>query len=152
MTTLRDAIIASTATMLAVAVGISFLVMWGNMPAQAFVSYSLVEIQDTSALCPGDVIRGKLAAEIKKPAVVDVYVTWSREDGSNVVGQEQYLGVRAFAQPVRFYQELVWVVPDFPPGTYERVTSITNRFADVRPWFVRIPFVIRDDCKKEEEQ
>lgn len=147
MTKLRHYAWGSIGTMIIAAILAGIVIFMGNRPLEPFVSYKISEIGLTSDLCPGDIVPTKVDAVIRSPSVVNVSVTFAQANGLNLVGTQQELGVRVFDKPTSFVQDISWVVPELPPGDYIRVTAITSQFADVKPWFLRIPFSIREGCR-----
>lgn len=103
------------------------------------------------SLCPGDVIDDfEFVWEVKRPAVIFVVASHLRASGS----RDTAIGARAgeiFVTGIPSARTITdndasFIIPDLPPGDYERVLSIGTFSEDSKQAFLIMPYTVRDDC------
>lgn len=107
-----------------------------------------VVIQTQMPVCPGDIVTFTSRVQIREAAIIGTYVAFYDEHTGLFITDATQHPPQVLPRhiPDTINRDVSFVVPNFAPGTYERVAGIVAINADTKPVFTIIPFTIADDC------
>ena len=127
---------------LVIAISAALLLLLVSAQAQPV---RLVEVSYTPTdVCPGDVVPYSVTWEVARPAVLAITVGHLRSNGDAIEPARGRVLVPMWRAGQITDRDAVFVVPDFPPGDYERTVGIEAGAR--RPAFLVQEYTIRDDC------
>jgi len=133
--------------------GFAAFVTWRiNLPSP--VAPPIVEWTDSDyqhgEYCPGDVVSNTVSIDIDSPATLVVSATFLRSGAMGDTVRPQLLGDAAVviipSGRSITDSDIVWQVPDLPPGNYVRAISAGTLFRETTPVFRQQTFTVREGC------
>lgn len=129
-----------------------------EVPGEAAIVYTAVDVVGDAALCPGETLTYTLEFVYNQPGVFDVDVTVFRVTPPQTILFSETRRV-VIAEPEALTVAYAWVIPAeyedirtqamvaLAPGQYERRHSVTTISRSTEPAIVTIPFEIGEGCE-----
>lgn len=108
-----------------------------------------VAIPRPQKACPGDRLEYDYHIHIEAPAMVRLVSTVTLPGGFDTVLPARTGDTFQFniASSGDITDTVGFVVPELPPGSYDRVVGVSRIDLDTFPSFLRIPFTIAEGCQ-----
>jgi hypothetical protein len=111
------------------------------------VIFHEVILPDNIEVCPGDTYEYVADVEILDKSILTMHAAIMDTDTMNTMpGTAQEFIPIARARGGRFMDGAKFVIPDLPPGNYERILAVDSDHADSVPVFISLPFTVTENC------
>lgn len=125
--------------------------VWGDALNPPSFSIVALDTESTRAFCPGESLDIHNRVTVSHPTILFFYISVMTEDlGHNINGTQLNFPGRPHPIPSSFRQSLPWVVPDIPPGIYQRVVSVRDPDGARRSVFSNVRFRV-GNCPSTEK-
>jgi hypothetical protein len=106
-----------------------------------------VAIPKKTIFCPGDKYTYTTELEFTKPSILSLYIgIVDKDTGDTLPGTVVNVGPIPRKDPATIKEGSTFVIPDLPPGNYERIMAIDAEHVDSVPIFFSLPFKIGERC------
>ena len=130
-------VIITVALTVAVMVAISY---WSTAPAPAYVEYRN-PLADAGAMCAGQRFTQTIALSVKAPAILSAVVS-VLDMKEEIVVANALLFTTAIPHAKDIVDTTAWLVPNLPPGDYQRVVGVTTYGRSSQPAFMVTKFKV----------
>lgn len=98
-------------------------------------------------LCPGTRMDASNMITVERPTILHIVISVMNETKDyNVPNTNHALEPRPHPRPAVFQQDIPWVVPNLPPGKYNRTITMSGNDSDEHPLFVFQEFEVGENC------